>query len=444
MEAKRIIYKNEERIRVDFPYNIERIKQIKTIEGSRWSMSLKSWHLPYSKKTIKELKLIFSDITIVDIFNSNDRIKKEVTIEVIGKRIELKAPKNEYDIKFIRSFDYARWQKHRFLWIIPNYKDNIDQIKHHFKNRIASIEYRKKEMPIVPDKIKIAKKLTTKKVYPKSIEALNELRIWMQHKRYSDSTISSYIDSLQKFFAYSLPKKHEDINAQDLVNYVHGYIIPNNLSYAIQNHTVSASKIFFREIVNANFDVEQFHRPKAQKRLPNVLSKEEVKGILDAIKNQKHKAMLSLIYACGLRRSELLNLKASHIESKRGLVIIKQGKGKKDRIVPISEKTIEMLRAYFKTYQPKVWLFEGQNNSVQYSAESLSKILKKACTEAKINKPVTLHWLRHSYATHLLENGTDIRYIQELLGHSSSKTTEIYTHVSTKNIQQIKSPFDDL
>jgi integrase/recombinase XerD len=154
--------------------------------------------------------------------------------------------------------------------------------------------------------------------------------------------------------------------------------------------------------------------------------------------------MLSLIYSCGLRRSELLNLKPADIDSKRGIVIIRQSKCKKDRIAPLSPKILDMLREYYIGFKPKTWLFEGQNENTKYDERSLSNVLKQALTKSRINKPVSLHWLRHSYATHLLESGTDLRYIQELLGHSSSKTTEIYTHVSTKSIQQIKSPFDDL
>ena len=185
-------------------------------------------------------------------------------------------------------------------------------------------------------------------------------------------------------------------------------------------------------------------RPKRSKTLPNVLSKEEVKAILNSLTNTKHITMLSLIYSCGLRCGELLKLKPQHIDSKRNVLILKNSKGKKDRIAPLSLKTIEMLRDYFKEYRPKVYLFEGQNIGTMYDVRSLQKVLKKAVISAKITKPVTLHWLRHSYATHLLESGTDLRYIQEILGHSSSRTTEIYTHVSTKSIQLIKSPFDDL
>ena len=166
--------------------------------------------------------------------------------------------------------------------------------------------------------------------------------------------------------------------------------------------------------------------------------------ILESLQNTKHKTMLCMIYACGLRRGELLKLKPQDILSDRLLLHIKQAKGKKDRIVPLSEKLLEMLRDYYKSYKPQVWLFEGQKSGNAYSERSLELVFKHAIKQAGITKPATLHWLRHSYATHLLESGTDLRYIQELLGHKSSKTTEIYTHVSTLSIQKIKSPFDDL
>jgi integrase/recombinase XerD len=191
-------------------------------------------------------------------------------------------------------------------------------------------------------------------------------------------------------------------------------------------------------------EVDFSQRPRREKRLPNVLSKKEVKAILEAPTNLKHRAMLSLIYACGLRRSELLNLTLKDILSDRNLIFIRQSKGKKDRMVPISSKIIEMLRDYYKAHKPKKWLFEGQIQNEKYGERSIQLVLNHAVAKVKIDKPVSLHWLRHSYATHLLESGTDLRYIQELLGHSSSRTTEIYTHVSTHNLQQIRSPFDDL
>jgi len=151
-----------------------------------------------------------------------------------------------------------------------------------------------------------------------------------------------------------------------------------------------------------------------------------------------------MIYSCGLRCGELLSLKPNDIDTVRGVVIIRQAKGRKDRIAPLSVRVLDLLGEYYKSYKPLVWIFEGQEPGEPYDARSLQLVLKQALAKVKMTKPVTLHWLRHSYATHLLESGTDLRYIQEILGHRSSKTTEIYTHVSTKSIQRIVSPFDYL
>ncbi|MCA1919860.1 MAG: site-specific integrase [Flavobacterium piscis] len=273
---------------------------------------------------------------------------------------------------------------------------------------------------------------------------IDKFKFWLQSKRYSKNTIKTYTEALKTFLMFYKRKPITEITNDDVIFFNNEYILKNNFSASYQNQIVNSIKLYFKTIKNVNIETEQIHRPKRPKLLPNVLSKEEIKLILNAHNNIKHKTMLSLIYACGLRRSELLQLKPNNVESKRGLLIVKQAKGRKDRVVPISEKIIEMLREYYKMYRPEIWLFEGQNAGEQYSEKSLQNVLKQALEKAKIKKPVTLHWLRHSYATHLLEAGTDLRYIQELLGHKSSKTTEIYTHVSTKSLQNIKSPFDDL
>ena len=275
-------------------------------------------------------------------------------------------------------------------------------------------------------------------------DQIKKFKEWMISRRYSRHTIKIYTNSLRTFFRFFAGKKITEVANNDLIEFNNRYILANGYSATLQNQVVNSLKLFYSKIPNARLHIEELERPRRAHPLPNVLSKEEVASILQAPINIKHRSMLSLIYACGLRRSELLNLKPIDVDSKRGLLIIRQAKGMKDRIVPISLKVIEMLRGYYKSYKPNVWLFEGQNEGEKYSDASLSKVLKMSCTKAKITKPVTLHWLRHSYATHLLESGTDLRYIQELLGHKSSKTTEIYTHVSTQNIQKIKSPFDDL
>jgi integrase/recombinase XerD len=334
-----------------------------------------------------------------------------------SKRILLQFEYNKADNEYVRSLLGSQWSSSLRAWHV---QDND-----YFRELFG---------------IKKAESLLTNSTV-KNIEAFKR---WMTSRRYSENTIKTYSEALRTFLFYFNQKAAEDITNLDIIDYNNDYIRKNNFSASFQNQTVNAIKLFFRSVRNTKIDFEKIHRPKREKLLPNVLSKEEVKAILNALGNVKHKAMLSLIYSCGLRRSELLNLKPADVDSKRGILIIRQAKGRKDRIAPLSAKIIEMLRDYYKAYKPKVWLFEGQYEGEQYSEKSLHSVLKQALVKTGINKPVTLHWLRHSYATHLLESGTDLRYIQEILGHKSSKTTEIYTHVSTQSLQKIKSPFDDL
>lgn len=334
------------------------------------------------------------------------------------KRIAVYFEKNTELITRIKQIEGARWSQSLAAWHIPDTEQNRIRFK------IAPLSH------IIPS--------------AEGIEQIQKFKQWLRSKRYSESTITTYTEALKSFLVFYREKPIAEITNEDVIVYNNEYILKNNLSASYQNQIVNAIKLFFQTIQETKMMVDKIHRPKRAKLLPNVLSKEEIKLILNAHSNIKHKTMLSLIYSCGLRRSELLNLKPADIDSKRGIVIIRQAKGKKDRIAPLSPKILEMLREYYVISKPKTWLFEGQNIGEHYSEQSLQSVLKQALQKVGNTKPVTLHWLRHSYATHLLENGTDLRYIQELLGHSSSKTTEIYTHVSTKSIQQIKSPFDDL
>ncbi|GGF23417.1 tyrosine-type recombinase/integrase [Flavobacterium limi] len=276
------------------------------------------------------------------------------------------------------------------------------------------------------------------------ILAIQKFSNWLTSRRYSPNTVKTYTEALKSFLVFHRELLVSEITNDHIILYNNDYILKNNLSASYQNQIVNAIKLFFKIMLETKIEIEKIHRPKRAKVLPNVLSKQEVKAILNAPNNIKHKPMLSLIYSCGLSCGELLTLQPVHIDSVRNIVLIKNAKGKKDRIVPLSPKILEILRAYFVAYKPSVYLFEGRIKGESYDDRSLQQVLKLALKKAEITKPVTLHWLRHSYATHLLESGTDLRYIQELLGHNSSKTTEIYTHVSTKSLQQIKSPFDDL
>lgn len=318
----------------------------------------------------------------------------------------------------IKQIPDARWSPQKKMWHIPDTRENRERFH-----------------------------ITQEQDHQLSLEGKQHLQLfirWLSSKRYSPNTIKTYSEGLRLFFIYYRSKAIDELTNDDVLNFNNDYILKKKLSASYQNQIISAIKLYFRTVRETKIEADKIDRPKKSKILPNVLSKEEVKNILEAHANIKHKMMLSLIYSCGLRCSELLRLKPLDIDSKRNIVLIKQAKGKKDRITPLSPKILELLRVYYKLYKPNTYLFEGQEPGSNYSAKSLQSVLKHAVQKCNIKKPVTLHWLRHSYATHLLESGTDLRYIQELLGHNSSRTTEIYTHVSTKSLQHIKSPFDDL
>lgn len=334
------------------------------------------------------------------------------------ERIGVEFGRDEELIRRIKLIDGARWSAQKKLWHIPDTFENRERFKIIQKQDTEPSEEGKKH--------------------------LTQFIRWLSAKRYSSSTIDTYSKALQLFLVYYRHKEICEITNADVLDFNNDYILKKKLSASYQNQVINAIKLYFRTVRGAKIEVDKIDRPKKPKILPNVLSKEEIKKILEAHNNIKHKTMLCLIYSCGLRRSELLHLKPQDVDSKRNIVLIKQSKGKKDRITPLSGKILDLLRQYYKVFRPKIWLFEGNIAGEPYNEQSLQSVLKLALKKAEITKPVTLHWLRHSYATHLLESGTDLRYIQELLGHNSSKTTEIYTHVSTKSLQQIKSPFDDL
>jgi integrase/recombinase XerD len=371
---------------------------------------------------------------------------KSITVEPIlykaENRIKLIFPYDDVLIGMVRKIPGSAWSRTMKCWHISHEPASLEDLLKLFKG-IAWLDYsamkgRKAGNITQPEKHNLAK------ATEEDHAMISDLKKWMEHRRYSPSTVKTYCGAAMVFIRFIKPKPLNEVTNEDVVQFTTDYILANKFSASYQNQTVNAIKLFFKEIIKSEINVENIERPRPEHRLPNVLSKEEIKAILQAPSNIKHKAMLSLIYACGLRRSELINLKPADVDSKRGLLIIRQAKGKKDRIVPISEKIIFLLREYYLAYKPANWLFEGQAKSTQYSEQSLQSVLKQALSKANIKKPVSLHWLRHSYATHLLEGGTDLRYIQELLGHKSSKTTEIYTHVTDKSLQKIKSPFDDL
>ncbi|WP_316807124.1 site-specific tyrosine recombinase/integron integrase [Pedobacter agri] len=263
----------------------------------------------------------------------------------------------------------------------------------------------------------------------------------MEIARYGQSTIKSYTAALAVFFKENNQFPITEINEQIIESYLGKIIREKNISAAYQKQLIGSLKLFYKMVFSRVLQIDHLFPKRTAHTLPKYLNKEEVKRILSAVTNLKHKAILSTLYGCGLRLSELINLKIEDVDSKNEVITIRQAKGKKDRQVMLPKSLLPLLSEYFKIHLPKIYLFEGQSQ-VQYSPRSVQSILQQAAGLANLNKVVSPHMLRHSFATHLLENGTDIRYIQKLLGHNSLTTTQIYTHVTDVAKSKVLSPLD--
>lgn len=253
----------------------------------------------------------------------------------------------------------------------------------------------------------------------------------------ADRTVEVY-SSCVKVFLNDFKDESDPrrINEESIKEYLLNLSCKNTVA---QYH--GALKHFYKRVVKQPRKFKYISYPKQDQELPNVISQKEAKTLINLPTNIKHKAMLFLLYTSGLRISELLDLKIDHIKSDRGLILISQGKGNKDRYTILSDKTLKILREYYRKYKPSEYLFEGQNGN-KYSETSVRKVVDRAALRSGISQKVNPHTLRHSFATHLLEQGTDLRIIQRLLGHKNSKTTEIYTHVSNAHLSQVSLPID--
>lgn len=262
----------------------------------------------------------------------------------------------------------------------------------------------------------------------------------LELKQYAINTAKTYINMFEVFINHYKEKELNCIDENDIRTFMQ-LMVQKRKSHSYINQMINSIKFYYEVVMGMPNRFYSIERPIKREQLPKVISLEEVQAIINNTNNSKHKCIVSLLYSAGLRRSELLNLKLEDIDSKRMVITVKNGKGNKDRLTLLSQTVLENLRIYYKEWEPKNYLFESPHGG-QYSAASVIKIIKNAAKKGGIYKNITPHMLRHSFATHLLENGTDLRYIQVLLGHNSSRTTEIYTQVAINNIKAIKSPIE--
>ena len=281
------------------------------------------------------------------------------------------------------------------------------------------------------------------KIQPINHSAIIEMAKLLKLKGYSESTIKTYQNEFAQFLIALKNQPVDNCDAKKLRSYMLYCYEYLHLTENTLHSRLNALKFYFEQVLHREKFFVDIPRPKKHLKLPKAISPYDVKKLLNVTTNLKHNTLLKLCYGMGLRVSEIINIKIEDIDSQNMQVFIERGKGKKDRYVNLPQSVLQQLRIYYKEYRPKKYLFEGQDGG-QYSTRSAQQVFKNALQKAGINKSVGIHSLRHSYATHLLEQGTDIRFIQELLGHKDIKTTLIYTEVTNNNIRKITSPLDKL
>ncbi len=339
------------------------------------------------------------------------------------KVIFIRFERNPQLIAEVKALVGASWSQTNKMWYVPD----VTEYRNLFK---ISTEY-------------TVGKTTLSKISAENQIELQRLIDLLTLKGYSQSTLRCYTLELAQFLYFLKDKNVKNCTEKDLQDYLLYCITSLKLKENSLHSRINGIKFYFEQVLRQEKIFVEIPRPKKQLKLPKALNIDEVRRIFEVTHNLKHNTLLKLCYGMGLRVSEIIHLKIVDIDSKSMRVFIERGKGKKDRYVNLPESILEPLRRYYIAYKPKEYLFEGQYGG-PYSSRSVQKIFKEALEAAHIKKRVGIHSLRHSYATHLLENGTDIRFIQELLGHNDIKTTLVYTNVSDKSLRKIVSPLDFL
>jgi site-specific recombinase XerD len=348
-------------------------------------------------------------------------------------------------ISEMKTYGSCRYDKRLKEWLLPLSDMICNSLADYFSRQGIKVDVIRQTVnkELRSERKNTGEEIRSRLLGEKSLEGLQLMKVYLTKKRYSSRTIEAYLAMLEFFFRFFNDKDPYQISEKEVSDFIYSFIIKLGYSAAYQNQMVSAIKMFYEISGTGSIIPRILERPRRGRALPKVFSKEEISRILNSTRNTKHKLLLWMIYSCGLRRSEVVNIKLSDLDRARGLLHIREGKGGIDRIVPVSDKVWPKIEDYIKSYMPSLYLFEGQNGD-KYSVESVYNVFRQALDRAGIKKQVGVHSLRHSYATHLHENGLDIRYIQELLGHKSTKTTEIYTHVSRRNLIAVRSPIEDL
>jgi integrase/recombinase XerD len=371
------------------------------------------------------------------------------------EQIRLVTQENSLE-EYIRRLSGVKWSQQHKCWYMPLSKEAYIAIKGALQGKavlelsqLRQYLQQRKALPMPTNSQPLVIKQPAKLLlqYPLSKENLAAYTAYqnmLKLKGYSPNTFRTYTGEFHRLLRLLGSVCVNDLTKEHIQSYLLWLMEKKGASEIAVHTAVNAIKFYYEKVENRGKEFYYLPRPKKPIRLPVVLAEEEIISLIQKTSNLKHKALLMTSYSAGLRVSELVSLKIVDVDSKRMMILVRQGKGKKDRMVPLSRKLLDILKEYFKQYKPKEYLFESEQNRAPYSSRSAQLILREAKAKAGINKGGSIHTLRHSFATHLLEAGTDVRYIQAFLGHNNLKTTMRYTHVSRFKIETLQSPLDRL
>jgi integrase/recombinase XerD len=358
------------------------------------------------------------------------------------KMIGIKFTPDKLIQNLIKGLPDPKWSQQYNMAYIPNTKANLSILFNTFKG-VVWINYNRflSNKPVNTSNETVdVQWFRKRKTVPEYRLCPEEFLLKLELRRYANSTVKTYVTFFELFINFHKDKELKALDENDIRVFLQ-HLIQKKHSNSYVNQAINAIKFYYEVVLGMPNRFYEIERPRKESKLPKVISKEEILSIIENTNNIKHRCIVQLLYGSGLRRSELLNLKLHDIDSKRMLVRVVGSKGNKDRLTLLSKTALNDLRKYYTKYEPHIYLFEGKKG-IKYSGASVLKIVKTAAEKARIRTTVTPHVLRHSFATHLLESGTDLRQIQVLLGHGSTKTTEIYTHVATNTFESIKNPLD--
>jgi len=368
--------------------------------------------------------------------NTKPEIKLNYSHHRNQEVVLIKFAYNKGLIDEVKKLAGSRWSQTKRCWYIPADNFHLDT----FLNKISGIA----NIDASNIKDRGVSNISTGRIKKSFFHELPKgyLEI-LEQKRYVTSTIKTYTSYFGQFVDYFSGQSLEKINVEQINGYILELITKKSISPSQQNQRINAIKFYYKKVLGREKKYYNIYRPRKTKALPKVITEEEIFKMLEVASNNKNKVIIGLIYSAGLRRSELIQLRKQDLVTDKGMIFVRGAKGKKDRTTILSDIIGGFLDTYFNEYKPNYWVIEGPGRK-QYSETSVNNIVKNTAKKAGVSIEVTPHILRHSFATHLLEQGVDLRYIQELLGHESSKTTEIYTHVSKNSLANIKSPLDQI